>query len=825
MNLDAVSTRFDANPDLRLLDGDADRPPLLREDPGPARHAVQERSADGRRAGSGGGDADPHAGRDAVLARLQPAPERAAPASAPAAAEAPVAEGPRMAAAQFNDQSVWMLSRAADRQGLLAPRQGELNAGLAQALLQPGAAPPAPLRFAAQDVAALALASGAAEASVRALDADAAAAWLNGAGDPALQQDRLRSVLDLAHSAVHLAPPRPSAHEMKQELRALLGMPEKAFKKMSDAEIARKYDEVMAALQSGGNFKMKFGKYTVTFSVDGNGQITECRCKKRGLFGGLFSAIGNFFGKFGKALLTVCSFIPIPWISIPARIVTGVIAVVEGIKKGNVLQAVAGAAGAVVGGVGAIAGKAASGVAGTVAAVAGKVETMARGAQAAIASFQRGGFNGIVNGVLQAASTVAGAFGDVAGGIAEGAKSVQQWSERVLVGEKVVVDIKNGRIVDALQGGAGLAGDVAGALGAPTAVTSAIGQVQQAVRHGDAAVDTVSALLRGDVQGALGRGAALAQGLDADLGTRIAPQFDAGSGWVGAAGKWIGHGADAVGAIRELGAGRVDAALQSFAGLADGMRWDVALERIAAPAGLDRARWDAARADAAQTLRAWSGFIAEGRGIVDGVRAGDYDGAFSRALGLGNGVAASLGAGAPLDPDAGWAQRAQRLLGHAERARDAIAAAASGDVERALDRASDLAREAGIDFGLDDGHAAAVQAHLSAWAGFAGDGIRVATAVRAGDARAIAARSIDLAAGLGGYIDDADAHAAGTPPAWTGIARHRVGQLADAGLDARDAIRSGDVAATVDAARALYAAVKAAVEARDAAPAPLPKAA
>lgn len=822
MNLDAVSTRFDANPDLRLLDGDAERPPLLREDPAPAHQAVQERPADGRRAGHGGGDADPRAGRDAVLARLQPAPERAAPTAAPApAAQAPAVEGPRMAAAQFNEQSVWMLARAADRQGLLAPRQGEFNAGLVQALLQSGAAP---LRLAAQDVAALALASGAGEASVRALDAGAAAAWVNAAGTPALQQDRLRSVLDLAHSGVHLAPPRPTVHEMKQELRALLGMPEKAFKKMSDAEIARKYDEVMAALHSGGDFKMKFGKYTVTFSVDGTGQITECRCKKRGLFGGLFSAIGSFFGKFGKALLAVCSFIPIPWISIPARIVTGVVAAVEGIRKGNVLQAVAGVAGAVVGGVTAIAGKAASGVAGTVATVAGKVETAARGAQAAIASFQRGGFGGIVNGVLQAASTVAGEFGEAAGGIARGAKTVQQWSERVLVGEKVVVDIKNGRIVDALQGGAGLAGDVAAVLGAPAAAASAIGQVQQALRHGDAAVDTVSALLRGDVQGAIGRGAALAQELDAGLGTRIAPQFDAGTGWVGAAGKWIGHGAEAVGAIRELGAGRVEAALHSFAGLADGMRWDVALERIAAPAGLDRARWDAARADAAQTLRAWSGFIAEGRGIVEGVRSGDYDGAFSRAIGLGNGVAASLGAGAPLDPEAGWAMRARRVLGQAEGARGAIAAAASGDVARALDRATDLAREAGIGFGLDDGRAAAVQAHLSAWAGFARDGIRIASALRAGDARTIAARSIDLAAGLGGYLDDADAQAAGMPPAWTGIARRGAGDLAEAGLAARDAIRSGDIAATVDAARALYAAAKAAVEARDAA-APLPKAA
>lgn len=602
------------------------------------------------------------------------APSQLATTAAPAHTQAPA----QMPAALYNDQSIYLIERGADRSGALNLQQASINAQYAQALLPAHAT--SVQAFNSQDVAVLALATGVSPDAVRSLGVDAVAGYLNSAGNAAHQQDRLRSVLNIAHAAASqpAAPPQPSAHDMKQELRALLSMPNKAFKKMSDADIAAKYNEVMAALEAGGSYRIRFGKYNVSFTVDGNGRITESQCKRRGLFGGLFSAIGSFFGKFGKTLLAVCSFIPIPWISIPARIISGVIAVVDGIKAGNVLGAVAGAANAVVGGVGAIAGAATSAVASGVAKIAGTVRDAAHGAQAAIASFREGGVNGIVNGVLQAASTVSGAIGDVFDGVAEVAGDVKTWANRVLIGEQVVVDIKNGRIVEAVSNSAGLVGEVAGEFKGAEGVVRVTGQIQQASTHGEDAVGVVQALIRGDVQGAVGHGAGLAGGIDGAFGTGISAQFDAQTGWVGAASKWIGHGADAVGIVRQVASGQYDGAANASLAWIDSMQWDYALENIAGPAGLAPPQWDAAHAAASEAIATWNGFIAEGREMVSSVLSGDYRGALEQAIGLGNGVLGAIDPdAAALDADAGWARSIDRLLGHAQAASSATCAGAT----------------------------------------------------------------------------------------------------------------------------------------------------
>ncbi|WP_407353856.1 hypothetical protein [Luteimonas sp. R10] len=740
---------------------------------------------------------------------LPPAPQQApAPQSA-------VDAGAAMPRVSYNDQSIWLLGKAAQQQNALDAGQARLHMELARALVGPEAGA-APLRLAGSDLAALGFATGASADALRGMHLEAAARYVNTAIDPMHQQDRLRNVLDIAHAApVMTPPPQPTAAEMKQELRALLGLPEKAFKKMNDGQIAAKYNEVMAALEAGGDFKMKFGKYKVTFSVDGDGQVTACKCKKGGLFGGLFSAIGDFFGKFGKTILGICSFIPIPWIAIPARIVSGVIAVVDGVRSGNVLHAVAGAAGALAGGAGAIAGKLTSSVASGIATVAGKVRDVAHGAQAAIASFQRGGLGGIVNGVLQATSTVSGAFGDVFGGVADAARGVQQWADRVLVGEKVVVDIKNGRIVEAIGGASGLAGAVAGDIGAE-GVARVSGQIQQAASHGNDAVETVQAVLRGDVAGALASGADFAAGFDRAFGTHVSLQFDAGQGWLGAAGKWIGHGADALQIGRLVGDGRIGLALASTSELIGEMEWDVALGTVGGRIGLTQAEWDGHRGQVQQTIDVWTGLARDGIRVVRQVRDGDYDGAFDGAIALGNGVAGHVVPGSVLlDPGADWVKSVQRALGYVEEGLAAAGEVRDGDPDGALDRAAALFAGAGIDFGADEGtRGGLILAHLGAWAGFGADGVRIAADVRAQDVAAIAYGALELGIGLGGYVEDAGSVALGDAPAWADEARRRGGDVIDIGLETRRAIAAGDLAATVRAAQELYEAVRAAVARR-----------
>ncbi|WP_149194340.1 hypothetical protein [Luteimonas suaedae] len=840
MSLETISSRYDTTlSDPRL----SDAPGRAGPEGGTASEAPQRNGGAGERT-DGRHDAGDERPRLPQSSTPLPATDRgtiqafmrssrlAAPLLPPQPAVTPqltVDTGAPMPRVSYNDQSMWLLGKAAQQQNALDGTQARLHAELARTLVGAETGAAAPLRLAGTDLAALGLATGASADALRGMHLDAAARYVNTAIDPVHQQDRLRGVLDIAHAAPVMTPPQPTTAEMKQELRALLGLPDKAFKKMSAGDIAAKYNEVMAALEAGGDFKMKFGKYKVSFSTDGDGQITACKVKKGGLFGGLFSAIGNFFGKFGKTILGICSFIPIPWIAIPARIVSGVIAVVDGVKSGNVLQAIAGAAGAVAGGAGAIAGKFASSVAGGVATVAGKVRDVAHGAQTAIASFQRGGFNGIVNGVLQAASTASGAFGDVFGGVSDAARGVQQWADRVLIGEKVVVDIKHGRIVEAIGGASGLVGDVAGDLGAE-GVVRVTGQIQQAAGHGGDAVETVQAVLRGDVTGALASGADLATGFDRAFGTNVAKQFDAGNGWIGAAGNWIAHGAEALRIGRQIGDGRIDLALASTSALIGEMEWDVALGTIGGQSGLTQTQWDGYRSQAQQAIDVWTGLVGDGIRVVQQVRGGDYDGAFAGAIALGNDVAGRIVPGGALfDPRAGWVESVQRALGHAEQGVAVVGDLRDGDLDGALDRAATLFAGAGIDFGAGDGsRGGLILAHLGAWAGFGAEGVRLAAAMRAQDIGAIAYGALGLGIGLGGYVEDAESAALGAEPAWAGEARRRGADVIDAGLETRRAIAARDLVATVRTAQALCDAVRAAIargQDADAACAPLARAA
>ena len=97
--------------------------------------------------------------------------------------------------------------------------------------------------------------------------------------------------------------------------------------------------------------KIKVGKYKLTITLNEDGSVNIKRKKKRG---GLFGKIGGFFKKVGgflkKALpiiSTVAMFIPgLQPLALAARVASGVMGVVDGIKNGNIFGALTSAVGA-----------------------------------------------------------------------------------------------------------------------------------------------------------------------------------------------------------------------------------------------------------------------------------------------------------------------------------------------------------------------------------------------------------------------------------------------------------------------------------------------
>lgn len=97
--------------------------------------------------------------------------------------------------------------------------------------------------------------------------------------------------------------------------------------------------------------KIKVGKYKLTITLNEDGSVHIKRKKKKG---GLFGGIGNFFKKVGNVLKkalpiisTVAMFIPgLQPLALAARVASGVMGVVDGIKNGNIFGAITSAVGA-----------------------------------------------------------------------------------------------------------------------------------------------------------------------------------------------------------------------------------------------------------------------------------------------------------------------------------------------------------------------------------------------------------------------------------------------------------------------------------------------
>jgi muramidase (phage lysozyme) len=770
---------------------------------------------------------------DGAIARQQFAQRLQAdvPARAQVHAHADSAAQPRAGVATagsatpmlWNDYSVFVTHNAALRHGSLDVAQSRLHGEISTLLMRAAPAPASGLlTFSPAGLGTLATLAGN-PATLPAPLLAGAARFVNTAADAIQQQHRIAQSLDTLQAMSRPEPPPLTVQEMKDQLWMELKIPDKAFKKMSEAEIRAKYDELMGALAGpAGTHKTKVGKYKVEFGVDGNGNVTHCKVKKKGFFGSLFSGIGSFFGKFGKTLLAVCSFIPIPWIAIPARIISGVIAVVEGVKNKNFLQAVIGVAGAVAGGAGAIAGKAVTGVAAGVAKVAGMVGKAAQGVQAGVQAIKSGNVMGVVSAAASLVGSTASVIGDAADAVADVATRVGQWSNRVLVGEQVYVSIKNGEFVSAVDKAAGLVADVAGDIKGGGKVADIARQVQANAGQLDQVVDVVDDIRHGDIAGALADGARVYTALDTafgtgsaegktpdvarylqyagtavEVGTHVArgeyqaafeqastlagsvatqefdgSRFDPNTGWPATVQQWLDNGAKVVGIVDDIRAGRIEQVFDVAPGVINDIAWDFANSGLvrAPEAGSTRDDWEIGR-----QIETWSRRGENAWEIASQVRDGEYADAARQAVALGADIAGNA--------DAGWARTAQHVIDYAGQAVQVGRDVAGGRVDTALDGTAVLAAQIASELAPPDSKAARVLQDISVWSGRGADAWRISREVAAGDYEAAALGGLELGIDLGGGIG----------AGWGDDARLHGGRLIETGFDFGRALDGRDV--------------------------------
>lgn len=220
--------------------------------------------------------------------------------------------------------------------------------------------------------------------------------------------------------------PQLNRDQMIEELWAAARVPRHAIEKMSDAEMARTYQEVAAVINGpAGQHKLKVGKHEVTLTVDVTHRVVDSTTKKP-----------SIWGKIGKIALTVASFVPGP-VGIAARIGSSIVSAAEGIKNKSWVQAVVGGASGVAAGASAIAGRAVAGAAATTARVADSVAKGARAWQVGLHAARAEDASGIFKSLAGVGSAVAGAVGDASETVAGWARNVETWAGRAYLASEI----------------------------------------------------------------------------------------------------------------------------------------------------------------------------------------------------------------------------------------------------------------------------------------------------------------------------------------------------------------------------------------------------
>src|SRR5262249_3423477 len=178
-----------------------------------------------------------------------------------------------------------------------------------------------------------------------------AARYVSGATSLEDQQQKLRKAIDNFQVLETIGLPKMSRQQMVDELWGVAKVPGHALANLSDADVSKKLQEVLAAVNAGpGKSEIKIGKHDLKIDVGANGQVTQSSCKKPGFF----SKLGKIAKVMAPIALTVMSFIPVtaPF----ALAAQGVLSMANAVKSKSLLG-IATAAASVVGGAAAIVGK------------------------------------------------------------------------------------------------------------------------------------------------------------------------------------------------------------------------------------------------------------------------------------------------------------------------------------------------------------------------------------------------------------------------------------------------------------------------------------
>lgn len=554
----------------------------------------------------------------------------------------------------WNAHSVNLVIEAGRAQQGIDPAQSHTNAQLADAAMAALGQSGGAQVLAPADLAVLLQASGLPFERQDPSQLIAAARFVSGSTDAGQLRLRLGQALDGFHILAKIGHPQLTQQQMKDLLWGAASVPGHAFGTMNDAEVAARYQDVAAALNGqAGEHKVRIGKHELKFELDQNGVVSDASTRKPGIW-----------GKIGRWALTVASFVPIPVIAIPARIASAALSTVDGIRNGHWLQAVAGAAGVVGASASAIAGSAVSGTAATTARIANQAARAATAVQTGIDTYRGQRGVGLLAGVLQTTSNAAGAFAQGAGTVADVARQVQTWSNRTLVGTRVVVDVGQGRYGDAIANGARLSADIAGDFKDDSGrLDPRAALVRQIAGYGANAGGIVSRIQQRAFAAALTDAATLTRRID---GAQAGGPKDGSDSRVA---DWLEHGAVGVQVAQSLRQGAYPQALTRGADLLDDITDGMRGNHGKRPAGVTdpRPAW-------ARMVSDWLDYGAAGVELGQAAAKRSYDTMLTRGARLlddvADGVSGNQGrrpAGAP-DMRPEWARTMSTWLDYAAAA-------------------------------------------------------------------------------------------------------------------------------------------------------------
>ncbi|HSD26392.1 MAG TPA: hypothetical protein VLL75_03765, partial [Vicinamibacteria bacterium] len=362
-------------------------------------------------------------------------------------------------------------------QGGVTAEQGARSSELAKAVLA-GDGSTGPRELGAAELAVALQQSGVDLARVDPNQLLAASRYVSGATSLEDQPQRLRKALDSFQVLATIGLPRLTRQQMVDELWVVARVPGHALTKLSDAELGKKLQEVLAAVNAGpGKSELRIGKYSLHLEVGQNGTVEKSSCKKPGFFSKLWGGIK----KVAPIALTALSFIPVtaPF----ARAAQGVISLVKAIQAKSLIGLAT--AGAAVVGAGAAIARGASTVVGAVERVANSV---ARGLQG-VSSIRQGN---VLGGLASLGSAVASGIGQAAGRAANGLERfgnrLGQVSGRLQSVAQGVSAVQGYQAADRAVTAARRALAQARASGDPQAIAVAQGQLAEAERGKKAAL-------------------------------------------------------------------------------------------------------------------------------------------------------------------------------------------------------------------------------------------------------------------------------------------------------------------------------------------------